>query len=135
MASDFTADSIAAVIDTVYNPLSTGTSWVEMTANMEHDAWMGFGNTTIISRHEMSNTRPVILIPDVNDVDTFPADLTGTVEIAAYDCAIPTGEDTFPVQSIRKGNISVMTNGSLSYIGREDYENHQSNSLSLGGYI
>ncbi len=135
MASDFTADSIAAIIDTVYNPLSTGTSWVEMTANMEHDAWMGFGNTTIISRHEMSNTRPVILIPDVNDVNTFPADLTGTVEIAAYDCAIPTGEETFPVQSIRKGNISVMTNGSLSYIGREDYENHQSNSLSMGGSI
>ena len=135
MASDFTADSIAAVIDTVYNPLSSGTSWVEMTANMEHNAWMGFGNTTMISRHEMCNTRPVMLIPDVNSVDTFPSDITGTVEIAAYDCAIPAGEDTFPVQSIRKGNISVMTNGSLSYIGREDYENHQSNSLSMGGSI
>ena len=125
---DFTMETLSSMIDTIFNPLSDNTRWVEMNPDMEHYRWAGFSNTTAVSREGMSNTRPVREIA-VLDGDDYPSDLTVTHELVEYDHPIPVSVDGYPVQTIRKMNVSVMGNGSLSVIGSEG-EGHP--ALSFG---
>ena len=128
---DFTMESLSSMIDTIFNPLSDNTRWVEMTPDMEHYRWAGFSNTTAIAREGMSNTRPMREIPILNG-DEYPADMTVTQELIEYDHPIPVSVDGYPVQTIRKMNVSVMGTGSLSVVANDGVSLSTGNSVSGG---
>ena len=116
-----TVELLSSMIDSIFNPLSDNTRWVEMNPDMEHYCWTGFGNTTAVSRSGMSNTRPKREIA-VMDGDDYPTDMTVTQEIPEYDHPVPVSVDGYPVQTIRRMNVSFMGDGSLSVIGSEETE-------------
>ena len=86
-----------------YHPLSASTGWVEMEPDFRHQAWVGFGNTCAILRDTMSNTRLAGFYCDTN-----------TSDIADYDHPVPVVPAGLQVKTVRKQNISVMKNHSLS---------------------
>ncbi len=129
--TDITVESMSSMIDSIFNPLSDNTRWVEMTPDMEHYRWAGFSNTTAVSRGGMSNTRPVHEIPVLNG-DEYPADMTVTQELIEYDHPVPVSVDGYPVQTIRKMNVSVMGNGSLSVVADDGVSLSTGNSVSGG---
>ena len=128
---DFTLETLSSAIDSIFNPLSDNTRWVEMTPDMEHYRWAGFGNTTSISREGMSNTRPRRGVAVLNG-DNYPNDMTVTQEIPEFDHHVPASVNGFPIQTIRKMNFSIMGNGSLSLIGSDGGD---APSLSMGNSV
>ena len=129
--TNLTVASLSATIDSIFNPLSENTRWVEMTPDMERYRWTGFGNTTSISKEGMSNTRQKRGIAVLND-DSYPYDMTVTQEMPEYDHPVPVSVNGYPVQTIRKMNFSIMGNGSLSVIGSDGGDEP---SLSMGGSV
>ncbi|MCQ2284519.1 MAG: hypothetical protein MJZ57_06430 [Bacteroidales bacterium] len=127
--TDISENTLSASIDNIFNPLTENSRWVEMIPDNERMVWMGFGQTTSVGRSMMSNTRPTILIPVLNEEDTFPSSMVGRYEIPTYDSPIPNNVTGGPVQTLRKQNTSVLKDASLSLI-ISDYED-QSNSASL----
>ena len=89
--------------DTLYNPLSLKTSWVEMQPDFQHYAWVGYGNVNHITDSLMSNTR----IPDFHSSDS-------TSDIEDYDHPVPVVAQGLEVKTVRKQNYSKMKNHSLS---------------------
>ena len=132
--TNISVETLSAAIDSIYNPLSENTRWIEMTADMERNEWVGFGNITSVGADRMSNTHPEVLIPALSN-DGYPDDMTGTIAIPEYDHSVPVSVNGYPVQTIRKRNVSVMGNASLSVIGESVNEDNSTSSLSMGGSI
>ena len=89
--------------DTLYNPLSLKTSWVEMQPDFQHYAWIGYGNVNHITDSMMSNTR----VPSYHCSDV-------TSDIEEYDHPVPVVAQGLDVKTVRKQNYSKMKNHSLS---------------------
>ena len=89
--------------DTLYNPLSLKTSWVEMQPDFHHYAWVGYGNVNYITDSIMCNTR----IPDYHTDEN-------TSDIEDYDHPVPVVAQGLDVKTVRKQNYSKMKNHSLS---------------------
>ena len=89
--------------DTLYNPLSLKTSWVEMQPDFQHYAWVGYGNVNHITDSMMSNTR----MPNYHSSDS-------TSDIEEYDHPVPIVAQGLDVKTVRKQNYSKMKNHSLS---------------------
>ena len=99
-------NSMSSSFSSIYEPTSDSTSWVEMTANMEFGAWLGYGNITYASRDVMANTRCVGYAPVDSDEDASDS------EIDDYDYPVPNSIAGAPVNTIRKQNKSKLNNSS-----------------------
>ena len=89
-------------IDTLYNPISLKTSWVEMQPDFQHQAWVGYGNINFVTDSTMCNTRMPGYYTDTN-----------TEDIVEYDHPVPVVTQG-QVKTVRKQNYSKMKNHSLS---------------------
>ena len=88
--------------DTLYNPISLKTSWVEMQPDFQHQAWVGYGNINYVTAETMCNTRMPGYYTDAN-----------TEDIVEYDHPVPVVTQG-QVKTVRKQNYSKMKNHSLS---------------------
>ena len=101
------ASNLSNTLDSIYNPLSSSTKWVEMTPNTEFGAYVGYGNVTYLTSGQMANTRCLAYMPTGTD-ETEP------VEIPDYDSPVPIAPDNAVVNTIRKQSKTKLENYSFS---------------------
>ena len=115
----------------IYNPLSDSTSWVEMTANTEFGAWLGYGNITYLNREMMANTRCLSYMPvDVGET-------TNSAAIDDYDYPVPNSIAGAPVNTIRKQNKSKLHNSSygVGYIASMGVSESEGSNQIISDYM
>ena len=107
--ANFTPESLASNIDSLYNPLSDSTSWVPMFPDGESGAYMGFGGITEVASWMMGNTRHIIELQQDIDENENDYDSLGNFvsEIPVYDDVVPVSTDGLPVRTIRKRSVGV----------------------------
>ena len=107
--ANFTPESLASDIDSLYNPLSDNTSWVPAYYNGEYGSYVGFGGTTEIAADMMGNTRHIIELQQDADENENDYDSQGNLvtEIPEYDDVVPVSVDGFPIKTIRKRSVGV----------------------------
>ena len=88
----------------MYHPLSSKTRWIQMSANSQYWAWVGYGNINYITDTMMTNTR----MPEFITV-------AETSDIPEYDHPVPQSlSENYEVKTVRKRNRSELKNHSLN---------------------
>ncbi|MBO7227757.1 MAG: hypothetical protein J6V33_09250, partial [Bacteroidales bacterium] len=93
-----------------YNPLSYNSSWVEMTPDFEHWAWVSYGLQNSIMRDTMSNslrTEWYSSVPESLQEQSYPDGTPIEVpEIIIYDDPVPIVVRSTPAKAVNKVNYS-----------------------------
>ncbi|MBR6064695.1 MAG: hypothetical protein IKP54_11145 [Bacteroidales bacterium] len=116
-STDVYGSLTAALESSLYNPMSSNSRWVEMTAYGRDNVYRSVALNTAVSATGLDNTPPMFLIP-VADSVPGSVDYSGTdvelEQIQVYDHPVPVSVQGGPVQSIRKRNRTKSLDASFS---------------------
>ncbi len=101
--------------DNLYNPISAKSYWVEMTPDVEHQAWVSYGRQNLVRRDSISNSLQVQWYSSAADITT---DTIVDVPInTTYDDPVPAATKGMPAKAVRKVNQSKSQSWSIGAAG------------------
>ena len=116
-----------------YSPYSSSSSWVEMTPDVEHWAWVGYGHQNTVGRDTISNsvrTDWYSSTPDenlVNPDNLEEPEVNVTAQTVVHDDPIPAASHGTPAKAVNKVNRSKSHSWSVGFLGA-GYSNSESDN-------
>ena len=99
-----------------YNPLSYESYWVEMTPDVEHNAWVSYGRQNHVSRMGMSNDIQTEWYHEV-PAGNSNIDQANLPDMTTYDDPVPAPVNGNPARAVRKVNRSENHSWSVGAFG------------------
>ena len=120
-----------------YSPYSNSSNWVEMTPDVEHWAWVGYGHQNTVGRDTISNslrTDWFSITPDEtvyaqNNPDDSVTCITG--QIVVYDDPVPPASHGTPAKAVNKVNRSKSHSWSVGFLGAGTSHSSGGNTIEI----
>ena len=120
-----------------YNPYSSSSSWVEMTPDAEHWAWVGYGHQNTVGRDTVSNSVRTDWYSSIPSEDVYTDNnsddsvVSITTQVIVHDDPVPPAYQGTPAKAVNKVNRSKSRSWSVGFLGAGYSDSKGDNTIEV----